>query len=215
MESEIVQMLAAIKDSIDELGQPSLIDRLSILISFISTVLSLIAILFAVQVPKQIAIRQEELQKRQIKVETYAYKLEYIKILSALKHNMGLLQAMLSIKDLSNDSFSKLYCMYSTLSISYSDIIVDLEQAKNVFTADSTKFIQDIKRYITTVNELFSKFKIYGDVLTNGEQEEREKEKVTDLKKIKFAVSCILYDLEKVIPIINDDIRISDVHIMK
>ena len=51
--------------------------------------------------------------------------------------------------------------------------------------------------------------------MTNDEQKEREKEKVTDLKELKLAVSCILYDLETVIPIINDDIRISDIHIMK
>lgn len=215
MNSEVVQVLATIKDSIDTLAQPGCIDILSIIISFLSAIISGIAIVFAVRVPKQIAIRQEELQKRQIKVETYAYKLEYVKILYDLKQNMGLLQVIFSIKNLSNDSFSKLYYRYSTLSISYSDIIVNLEQAKNIFTSDSTKFLDDIKRYFTTVNELFSKFKIYGDVLTNDEQKEREKEKVTDLKELKLAVSCILYDLETVIPIINDDIRISDIHIMK
>ena len=108
-----------------------------------------------------------------------------------------------------------MYCRYSKLDISYSDIIVDLEQAKNIYTSDSTKFLEDIKHYFTIVNELFCKFKIYGNALTNDRQKELEKEKVTDLDEIKLAVSCILYDLEKVIPIINDDIRISDVHMMK
>lgn len=215
MESDMTQALEMIAEVIEKSSQPGWIEYLAIVISVVSVLVSVIAIVVAVQVPKQISVIQEELLKRQIKVETFGYKLKYAKNLYDLKHKIGLLQVLFSIEKLRNDSFSELYYRYSTLDISYSDIIVDLEHAKNIYTSDSTKFFEDIQHYFTTINELFCKFKIYGNALTSDRQKKREKEKVSDLNKIKHAVSCILYDLKKVIQIINDDMRISDVHIMK
>lgn len=61
MESELIQALAAIKDSIDAVAQPRFIDWLTVAMSFVSIVVSGITIWFAVQVPRKIADRQDKI----------------------------------------------------------------------------------------------------------------------------------------------------------
>lgn len=61
MDFEVVQTLTAIKDSIDALAQPRLIDWLAVGISLMSAAISCIAIWFAVRVPKEIADKQDKI----------------------------------------------------------------------------------------------------------------------------------------------------------
>lgn len=62
MESELIQALAAIKDSIDAAAQPRTIDWLAIGMSFISIVVSCAAIWVAVHIPGKIADRQDQIE---------------------------------------------------------------------------------------------------------------------------------------------------------
>lgn len=61
METELVQTLKSVTESINALAQPRFIDWLAIAVSFISVVLSGVAIWFAVHVPKKIANRQDKI----------------------------------------------------------------------------------------------------------------------------------------------------------
>ena len=61
MESELVQKIGSIVDSINALAQPRFIDWLAVILSFFGIVISVIAIWFAVQVPKKIADRQDKI----------------------------------------------------------------------------------------------------------------------------------------------------------
>ena len=61
MESEMIQTLQTIADNIQAASQPGVIEYLSIVISFISVVVSGFAIWFAVQVPNKIAEEQNRI----------------------------------------------------------------------------------------------------------------------------------------------------------
>lgn len=61
MESELIRALTAIKDSIDAAAQPRTIDWIAIGMSFLSIVVSGVAIWFAARVPKKIADRQDRI----------------------------------------------------------------------------------------------------------------------------------------------------------
>lgn len=61
MESELVQAINSITESINALAQPRFIDWLAVILSFFSVVLSGTAIWFAVRVPKKIADRQDKI----------------------------------------------------------------------------------------------------------------------------------------------------------
>lgn len=61
MESELIQALSAIKDGIDAAAQPRFIDWFAITMSFVSVVVTGMAIWYAVQVPKKIAKQQNKI----------------------------------------------------------------------------------------------------------------------------------------------------------
>lgn len=70
MESEVIQVLSTIKDSLDALAQPRLIDWLAIMISFLSMIVSGVAVWFAVQVPRKIADRQDKINMFNLRLQT-------------------------------------------------------------------------------------------------------------------------------------------------
>lgn len=158
-------------------------------------------------------LRQEEIQKRQIKVATYTYKLDYIKSFYKLEYSMKGLYGILKLIDLDKESFSKLYDKYNRLNLEYTDIISSLELSKNVFSTETFDFIDDIKMYFTIIHENFFKFQMYSKGLTIDEQNNLKKEKEDGIKKINDAIQCILYDLRTVLPKLNKDICISDIHL--
>ena len=61
METEIIQQLDVIAKNIQALAEPKFIEYIALLISFISVIVSGLAIWFAVQVPKKIADRQDKI----------------------------------------------------------------------------------------------------------------------------------------------------------
>lgn len=61
MESELLQAIDSIVNSIDALAQPRFIDWLAVILSAFSIAISGAAIWFAVQVPKKIAIQQNKI----------------------------------------------------------------------------------------------------------------------------------------------------------
>lgn len=72
MESELVQAINSITESINALAQPRFIDWLAVILSFFSVVLSGTAIWFAVQVPKKIADRQDKISLFEKRYHAYS-----------------------------------------------------------------------------------------------------------------------------------------------
>lgn len=72
MEFELIQALAAIKNSIDAAAQPRFIDWIAIVMSGLSVIVSGIAIWFAVQVPRKIADRQDKIALFEKRYELYS-----------------------------------------------------------------------------------------------------------------------------------------------
>lgn len=71
MESELVQEIHNIANSIDALAQPRFIDWLAVILSAFSIAVSGIAIWFAVQVPKKIAEQQDKISLFDKRFDTY------------------------------------------------------------------------------------------------------------------------------------------------
>lgn len=80
MQSEVIQALSEIKDSLDALAQPRPIDWLAIMISFLSMAVSGVAVWFAVQIPKKIAKEQNRIALFEKRYEMYnlLYKWKYL-----------------------------------------------------------------------------------------------------------------------------------------
>lgn len=84
MDFEVVQTLTAIKDSIDALAQPRLIDWLAVCVSLMSAVISGVAIWFAVRVPKKIAEQQNKIALFEKRYHAYTSLLTLQRFSSAL-----------------------------------------------------------------------------------------------------------------------------------
>ena len=160
---------------------------------------------------KFIAMRDAEIQRRQMKISTFTYKLDFIKMLYQLQIDFEMLSFLCKIPDLKGKSYFEIYDKYSKIKIASDDYIGSLEQAKNIFTRDSHKFFDDIIKHFDIVTNLFSKFGVYSKILTIDEQSRLQTEKENEIDKIKEAVSCTLYDLQKLILIVNKDTNISDI----
>lgn len=160
---------------------------------------------------KKIALREDQIQKRQMKIATFTYKLDFIKVLYKLQADIEMISLICQIPDLNKKSYFEIYDRYSKIQIVSDDYKGSLEQAKNIFTRDSHKFFDDIIKYFHIVTNLFSKFGVYSRILTEDEQMRLQAEKESDIDKIKEAVSSTLYDLQKLMPIVNKDTNISDI----
>lgn len=73
METQLIQAIGNIANSIDALAQPRLIDWLAVVLSFFSVVLSVVAIWFAVQIPKKIADRQDKISIFDMRMQCYRH----------------------------------------------------------------------------------------------------------------------------------------------
>lgn len=160
---------------------------------------------------KNIATRDAEIQRRQMKISTFKYKLDFIKMLYKLQADFEMISLICQIPDLNKRSYFEIYDKYSKINISPDNYKAVLEQAQNIFTKDSHKFFVDIIKYFNVVTNLFSKFGMYSSILTEKEQNRLQNEKESDIHKIKEGVSYILIDLQKLMPIVNKDTNISDI----
>lgn len=205
MESEVIQALQTIADNIQVASQPGLIEYLSIGISLVSVVVSGVAIWFAIRVPKEIAVRQ-------IKVQTYEYKMGYLKTCYKLRDEMQALKSLFQCIDLTEDSFGEAYERYSQLNIQRTEIIMALLHSKSVFTEKSWNMLDKIREEFRVIDNTYGIFNLYSSVLTQEEQREKELERVRGLAVIKARLSEITKDLMSLIEILENDITISDIH---
>lgn len=159
---------------------------------------------------KQLSAQEQRMQLWQLKVNTYTYKLDYIKFFYSLKNKISLLYFWFKTANLKESSFTDIYDKYSKLNLNYNDIMSYLEQSKNVFPKDIVKLIDDIEMYCNLINENFSKFGVYSKILNEDEQFNKQEEKEKDISRIKSWADSILFDLKKIIIFANKDAQISD-----
>lgn len=214
MESEMIQALQTIADNIQAASQPGWVECLSVVISSISVVVSGVAIWFAIRVPKEIALRQEEIQRRQIRVQTYVYKIEYLRTFYKLKDDMQALQSVFVFINLGKENFHRAYERYSKLNIQRTEIMMALQQSKSVFTAKSWVFLDRIRNEFKVIDDTYRGFNLYASIMTETEQREREEERKSGLRNIQATLSLITHNLDCLLKILNEDIAISDIHKM-
>lgn len=155
---------------------------------------------------------QKQLQLHEIKIQTYMYKLEHIKVLYNLQNKMEILQSVFEMVNLEKDDFSRLYDRYSKLNLNYDEIKISLSQSLNIFEPNTHKFFNEIEHLYTIVSNNFAKFQMYSRILTKEEQIARQEEKEKNLISIKENVNMILYDIDKLIPVLNsDDISVNEI----
>lgn len=207
MESEMIQVLQTIADNIQAASQPGWVECLSIVISSISVVISGVAIWFAIRVPKEIAIRQ-------IKVQTYAYKIEYMRMLYELEDKMQALQSVFTLINLDKESFHRSYERYTKLNIQYLEIMMALKYSKNVFTQESWELLKHVRKEFKVIHDTYAKFNLYASVLSETEQKEREIERKDGLHTIQKTLGDIIYNLNRLLEIVEKDTVISDIHSM-
>lgn len=105
MESELVQEIHNIANSIDALAQPRFIDWLAVVFSFVSIAISGVAIWFAVQVPKKIANKQNKIALFEKRYECFVVFTECYRVYARIKDKCCTIE---ELRDSSKYIFGKL-----------------------------------------------------------------------------------------------------------
>ena len=125
---------------------------------FISAILSIVTVMITIYVmwrsnknsrdilekqlnqDKEIELRQEDMQRRQLKVDSYPYRLECWKVLQTIKYIAGIL-SIANEETLFNKPDGDLYALYTKMFVdknsTANEICLSLEQAQNVFSMKS------------------------------------------------------------------------------
>lgn len=167
------------------------------------------------ELEKNIALRQEDMQRRQIKVDTYPYRLECWECLYRLKDDMEMLKTLFDTVNVYKLSFSDLSRRYKKLKINAVDTLLKLETSKNVFPVDTWRKIDKLKCAFLKIDNNFNIFQMFSEILTEKEQQEREKEKKELLQTVSAEIVSMLKVSSEVLRLVEGDLCIADLHSWK
>jgi len=167
------------------------------------------------ELEKTIALRQEDMQRRQIKVDTYPYRVDCWEKLYMLREETEILKTAFELDAFSDLSISeiskKLQPFYST----YKESIMALNQARNIFPVSSREKIDYIKLCVEKNNSIICKFRIYNDILTAEKKKVKEEEKKHDILQFSKGLNIISRELSEVLRLVDKDLCIADLHLWK
>lgn len=180
-----------------------ILDRLDLLISFFSllstTVLTILIIHQTHNLAKQqteleqhLNKQQLEMQKRQIRLESFSYKIEIYKALHNAFQFTGEVESLYNTIDIYKKNYDQLYPLFSSLlenmNKSTTDTLWLFKQAEFIISPNIYSAIKDISFHFDQLSGSIAKLKLYPLILLEDEME-TEKKKVLD---------CILHHAEKI-----------------
>lgn len=205
MESEVIQQLDIIAKNIQELAQPKFIEYIALIISGISVIVSGIAIWFAIRVPKQIAeqqikleseieLRQEDLQRREIKIALYEHRLKYWNVVRDIKFFLESYLDFLKIANYPEKTNQQIYSVYLLDKEKLENVTTYLKEAEFVFPPDLWNKLQETATRIDKICYYFSRFQLAErKILTDEEVRKNFDQNIT--KEYIYKTDCITEDL--------------------
>lgn len=186
----------------------------SLIISSVAIVISLVTSRKQRKDQISIAKRQEDLQKRQIKVDAYPYRIECWKVLIYLKMITEGLKNMSKAINFHEKSPAQLIDVYHILikNIPYSssEIIIALMQAQTSVPQNTWLSLERIKKLYDEVVASFIFLEIHDKkILTEEEMKEVKIERVNIILSNGRELDKVLFHT---IQLINTDLCIGDLH---
>ena len=168
MEKLIEELIIAIQS----LGQRGWFDYIQLVATVTSIIISAIAVFVAVKIPKQIAeqqlkleskieLRQEDLERRQIKISLYEHRLKYWNVAKDiyffLKSYLDFMDKI-NYKEKTNKQIYEEYLLLKQERLK--DTIISLKEAEFVFPPDLWRKLQEIAKRIDNICYLFEYFQL-------------------------------------------------------
>lgn len=164
------------------------------------------------QLEKNIAVRQDELQRWQIKIDTYPYRIECWKTLFELREKTEIVKMAFSIIDFSELSYGDIMRRLKSIDSLYKEGITVLMQFANLFSQNLEEDILILKMCVTTNREIIGKFAVLSDCLTKGEEQNRTKEKKDDIAKFSKGLNIISEKLTAILGAVEKDLQIGELY---
>lgn len=164
---------------------------------------------------KEMSLRQEELQRRQIKVDTYPYRLDCWNKLYLLKEQTEVLKTAFQVVKFSELSFPEISRRLQSFENTYKECVLVLNQARSIFSADAWGKLELIKACAINNNNVIAKFKMYNEILTEDEKKDKDEEKEHDISQFSKGLNIISRELQDVLTSVEADMCISDLHTCK
>lgn len=166
----------------------------SALLSMLSILLACISLLISLQISRrqrkndhELALRQEDLQKRQIKLDTYPYRVDCFETLCKLKEftesSRKFLDGM-KIEEKTPLQIKQIYSiLHKKIDDSGTDVILKLIEGENVFQVSEWKKLKEIRKYYDRICFSFSLLSALDkDFLSEEEKSAVKKERASMIK---------------------------------
>jgi len=164
---------------------------------------------------KEMSLRQEDLQRRQIKVDTYPYRLDCWKKLYLLKEETEILKTAFQVVKFSELSLTEISERLKSFEKTYKECVLVLNQSRSIFSADTWGKLELIKACVIKNNNIIAKFKMYNEILTEDEKKDKDEEKEHDISQFSKGLNIISRELQDVLTSVEADMCIADLHTCK
>lgn len=164
------------------------------------------------QLEKNIAVRQDELQRWQIKIDTYPYRIDCWKTLFDLREQTETVKIVFSITDFSKLSYSDITRRLKSIDTLYKEGVTALMQFSNLFSENLEEDILILKMCVTTNLEIIGKFGVMSDCLTKDEEQSRIEEKKGDIAKFSKGLNIISERLTAILGAVEKDLKIGELY---
>lgn len=138
----------------------AILSVLSILLAFISLLISLKISQRQRKNDYELALRQEDLQKRQIKLDTYPYRVDCFETLCRLKGFTESSRKLLTAAKIEENTPEQIQQMFKILhkkiDDSGTDVILKLIEGENIFQVSAWKNLKQIRKYYDRICFSFS-----------------------------------------------------------
>lgn len=106
------------------------------------------------ELEKNIALRQEDMQRRQIKVDTYPYRVDCWEKLYMLREETEILKTAFQVETFSNLSIREISGKLQPFYTTYKESVIALNRARNIFPVSSCGKIDYIKLCVEKNNSI-------------------------------------------------------------
>lgn len=164
------------------------------------------------ELEKNIAVRQDELQRWQIKIDTYPYRIECWKTLFELREKTETVKMAFSVIDFSELSYGDIMRRLNLIDTLYKESISALIQFTNLFSENLEEDISILKMCVIKNSEIIGKFGVLSDCLTKDEEQSRIEEKKDDIAKFSKGLNIISEKLTAILGAAAKDLQIGELY---
>lgn len=188
----IEESIYKVAEEIVNLSQPRPYDWLVLIVAFVSILASTVV---AIVIPRKIELKQNDLQRRQIKIALYEHRLRYWNVAKDiyffLKDYLDFMNKT-NYKEKTNEDIYKEYLLLRNGKLK--DVTIHLKEAEFVFPPDMWNKLQETAKRIDNTCYYFSRFQLAERKIATDE-ELREKFDQNITREYIYETRCIVEDL--------------------